>query len=405
MNNEKTGKKSAEEPKATGKEDLEAIPALETGAEEPTEINPTNAACGDDKASAELEHESMPAAENEATSEQEEAEKLEEQTAIGGKTIAKDDDVSESSSPESSDAAARAAEDEQTKRLESPIFKELASPELPALVAENRARLQMQSPNRLFFYWSIKNNPYRTLRKALGGQAQNYRLVARLVNLRNDAEEIYPVEPEGSWWFDVEAGAAYRAEVGFYSSSRPFVRLIFSNTVETPRAAPSPNLDLSPDFAVSASEFAEALDASGYRQDAFDVVLAGNDAANADAATNAAFEQIAGNVFDPAKFAAAELRYVLYASATGASLEDLRASITPLLFDYLVNILEEQPGALDAENVLPVWESSFGTEHAEEMRMQHLSASVFGASLINFPKITGRGKPKLTPVSSLKVSG
>jgi len=38
----------------------------------------------------------------------------------------------------------------------SPVFKELASPKLPELSRENRAKLLMQSPNQLFFYWSVK---------------------------------------------------------------------------------------------------------------------------------------------------------------------------------------------------------------------------------------------------------
>src|SRR6187399_2686887 len=42
-----------------------------------------------------------------------------------------------------------------------PAFRELAQPKLPELRHENRARLQMQSPNRLYFYWSIGTNPFQ----------------------------------------------------------------------------------------------------------------------------------------------------------------------------------------------------------------------------------------------------
>src|SRR5687768_12530514 len=42
----------------------------------------------------------------------------------------------------------------------SPVFKELREPKLPSLKRENRARLQMQTPNRVYFYWSMKNNPF-----------------------------------------------------------------------------------------------------------------------------------------------------------------------------------------------------------------------------------------------------
>src|SRR5215216_2116455 len=42
----------------------------------------------------------------------------------------------------------------ETEEEVDPIFAELATPKLPELARENRARLQMQSPNRLYFYWS-----------------------------------------------------------------------------------------------------------------------------------------------------------------------------------------------------------------------------------------------------------
>src|SRR4051812_11210240 len=60
------------------------------------------------------------------------------------------------------------AEVEAEKEVD-PIFAELATPKLPELQRENRARLQMQSPNRLYFYWSIKNNPFQILQKVFAG--------------------------------------------------------------------------------------------------------------------------------------------------------------------------------------------------------------------------------------------
>ncbi len=132
------------------------------------------------------------------------------------------------------DAEISAAETEpEIERSE--VFKELAEPKLPELAKENRARLQMQSPNRLYFYWSIKNNPFQTLNQVFGGNAENYRLVAKLLNQTQNREEVVPVEAEGATWFDVDANSTYQTEIGFYAVNRPFVRLMFSNTVETPR--------------------------------------------------------------------------------------------------------------------------------------------------------------------------
>ena len=49
--------------------------------------------------------------------------------------------------------------DELKAEKYSPEFLELAVPKLPVLPKENRARLLMQSPNRLYFYWSVRDVP------------------------------------------------------------------------------------------------------------------------------------------------------------------------------------------------------------------------------------------------------
>ena len=85
-------------------------------------------------------------------------------------------------------------EEEETGEERSPAFRELAQPKLPELQKENRAKLLMQTPNRLFFYWSIKTNPFRTLNRALGDRTGNYTLVLKLVDLGRETEEIFPVE-------------------------------------------------------------------------------------------------------------------------------------------------------------------------------------------------------------------
>ncbi|HMS09272.1 MAG TPA: DUF4912 domain-containing protein, partial [Pyrinomonadaceae bacterium] len=131
-------------------------------------------------------------------------------------------------------------EQQETEAEEmSPVFKLLARPSLPRLESENRARLQMQSPNRLHFYWSVRSNPFQTLNRALGAATSNYTLVVRLVDLRRESEELHRIDPEGNWWFNVDADSQYRAEVGFYAPNRPFVRVLYSNTIETPRKSPS----------------------------------------------------------------------------------------------------------------------------------------------------------------------
>ncbi|MDQ3063311.1 MAG: DUF4912 domain-containing protein, partial [Acidobacteriota bacterium] len=231
---------------------------------------------------------------------------------------------------ETQDAEVVLAETEQSE-----VFKELSEPKLPELARENRARLQMQSPTKIYFYWSIKTNPFQTLNRVFGNQT-NYTLVAKLINQTTKREELFPVEAEGSTWFDVDANSTYRAEIGFYATNRPFVRVMFSNILETPRKNPSPRRDYSQNFTVSANQFAEVLDVSGFQQDAFEVALAGDDVEFADNATQAAFSQIISATrrdFDTNKLS--EIRFVLLALAAGYSLEDLREHISPSLFTVL----------------------------------------------------------------------
>jgi hypothetical protein len=243
------------------------------------------------------------------------------------------------------------------ERENDPIFAALAAPRLPELSRENRARLQMQSPTRLHFYWSVKNNPFQILRKAFGGNVGNYQLILKLVNRTRDREELQPIEAEGDWWFNVEANARYQAEIGFYAPNRPFVRVMFSNTIETPRKSPSPRPATESAWAVTSAEFAEILDDSGFSADAFEVALAGDDAEAAEISTRSAFEQLFGGQTADFKrdFDAEEVRFALLALASGIALENLRGQIS----DRLFAALQENAGNLSTEQSLAALREHF----------------------------------------------
>ena len=279
-----------------------------------------------------------------------------------------------------------------------PVFRELALPKLPELQKANRARLLMQTPNRLFFYWSLGSNPFQNLNKALGTQTSGYTLVLKLVDLKRDSEQIQAVDADGTWWFDVEADGSYRAEIGFYATNRPYVRALFSNTIETPRKSPSPRVDTEADWHVSSSTFAQVLEVAGFTEDAFDVALAGEDVESAESATHAAFgELIDDEDVDLADLAADEIRNALYLIASGLTLEALRWRISPALFA----ILQKRAEFLSAERAMQALKSRFDIE-ADEISEEEFGPAVHGLSSINFPKRlkTRRSLPKLRPVSS-----
>jgi hypothetical protein len=289
-----------------------------------------------------------------------------------------------------------------------PIFAALAEPELPELERENRARLQMQSPTRLFFYWSIKSNPFQVLQKAFGGKTGSYQLVAKLIDQTREREEILPVETEGNRWFNVDAASRYKAEIGFYAPNRPFVRVMFSNEVETPRKNPSSRQASDADWAVTATEFAEVLDVSGFTRDAFEVALAGDDEQLADNATDNAFYQVFGIQKSNSEFIRSEeVRYALLALASGASHVELRGHISEALFA----VLQENAEKLSAEKSLAALQENFDVFADESFEEEEeIAPAVFGASLINFPKklkkrvapktLSPKFLSKLSPVSS-----
>ncbi|MGI8641068.1 MAG: DUF4912 domain-containing protein [Pyrinomonadaceae bacterium] len=287
---------------------------------------------------------------------------------------------------------------DELPEVENPIFKELSEPKLPELPKENRARLQMQSPTRLNFYWSVKTNPFKTLNLAFGGKTGSYTLVAKLVNQTKDREELIAVEAEGSKWFNVDADSTYRAEIGFYAPNRAFVRVMFSNTVETPRKNPSPHRAESKSWEVSANQFVQVLDVSGFSQDAFEVALAGDNFEHSETATNNAFSQFIGK--QEISFPADEIRFALLALASGYTLENLREQIGASLFA----VLQENTEKLSAENALASLQENFGV-FSDEIEEEFLSPTVFGASLINFPRTSKRKMflPKFAPISSLRI--
>ncbi|MEP6849175.1 MAG: DUF4912 domain-containing protein [Acidobacteriota bacterium] len=282
----------------------------------------------------------------------------------------------------------------------SPVFKELASVELPELPKENRARLQMQTPNRLFFYWSMKSNPFQTLRRAFG-TPDSYTLVARLVDLKRNVEAIYPIEAEGTWWFNVDSDSRYQAEIGFYAPNRPYVRVMFSNTIDTPRKRPSSRVATSADWKISARVFAEVLDISGFKQDAFEVALAGDRPQEIQAETHRAFAKfVEGNDSDFAGIASDELRYALMLIASGLQIEHLRYRIDASLFA----LLEASVAKLSAERAAAALKEHFDINAEDIYEHEETGEQVIGASLVNFPRRLKRKRSVsgYNPVSSFR---
>ena len=269
----------------------------------------------------------------------------------------------------------------ETEEEMSPVFKELREPKLPVLGRENRARLLLQTPTRVYFYWSLKNNPWQVLNRVFGDDRGSYTLVLKLINLSNDSEEIHPVDAEGNWWFNVDPDSSYRAEIGFYAPNRPYFRALYSNTLTTPRKSPSSRSASEANWIVTADRFAKVLDASGFRQDAYNVALAGDDPQASESTTRESFGEYFDGEISFKGFTAEELRYALLALASGVPIEELRWKISASLFALLQSNLH----ALTADSTLTELREHFDLEFDEVLEEEELTA-VYGASLLNFPK-------------------
>jgi hypothetical protein len=266
----------------------------------------------------------------------------------------------------------------------SPAFKELREPKLPSLPRENRARLQMQTPTRVYFYWTLKNNPWQILHRAFGDDRGSYTLVLKLINVTRDTEEIHPVDAEGNRWFSVDADSTYRAEIGFYAPNRPYFRALYSNTITTPRKGPSQRVATDSDWTVTADTFAQVLDASGFKQDAYEVALAGDDPVASEAATREAFADLIGDVeFDG--FTPEELRYALTALASGVPIEELRWKISASLFA----LLQANLPRLSTDAAADTLRKHFELADDEIVEEEQMSA-VYGSSVVHFPKSVKR---------------
>ncbi|HEY2865979.1 MAG TPA: DUF4912 domain-containing protein [Pyrinomonadaceae bacterium] len=264
----------------------------------------------------------------------------------------------------------------------SSVFSELANPTLPELPREARARLLMQSPTRLYFYWSTGANPYLPLDKALGNGSA-YRLALRLLDLTHGSEELHAVEQEGSWWFDVRPHTEYRAEIGFYSPSRPFIRILFSNTIGTPRKGPSPHRSSEARWVISAGKFADILEASGFTSDAGEITRGEETGGFTDRL--ARLVGVAPGQL--AEFNIADVRQAIEGLAAGTPIVDFKWKISAELYA----LLEEHLGKLSASALRENFDIDAIADDADE------TMAAIGGSLVNIRKA------RYTPVSSLSL--
>jgi hypothetical protein len=139
---------------------------------------------------------------------------------------------------------------------------------------------------------------------------------------------------------------------------------------------------------VTADRFARVLDASGFRRDAIDVAIAGDDPGFGEETARRTFEDLFGGDLDFKGYTAEDLRYALAAFAAGQSLESLKWEMGSTLY----SLFQKHLAKLSSEDALK--KISKEVSDVYEVEEDALPA-VFGASLVHFPKI--RRRKRLLP--------
>jgi hypothetical protein len=266
---------------------------------------------------------------------------------------------------------------------------------LPEVYEGDRIRLLAQSPRKLYLYWGLSQDPYATLHRAFGAQAARYSLVVRLTATETNETTLHLASQTKSQWLDVQPGASYRVDLGLYAQGRAFIRLLSSNTAQTPRPRVARHADDSSEWNVSSENFAQVLDEAGYVSDALEVTLEAVDELTQDAATPA----LAGAFSDAAipsmnEDELVEMRGLLAALAFGARVDSLQAVLSPTLADWLERA-GRQRDVVNGERLVELLRTMLGIEMSylpqnapAEEAMRRAARVVVGASEVNLPAPT-----------------
>lgn len=249
----------------------------------------------------------------------------------------------------SSEHSLREAPPEPSPEVKKKLDELAIDEPLPEVYGRDYASFLIQSPYRAYLYWEFARDPFATLRRAFGPQADTYRIAVRLTDTESGEEYTAEASPFArNFWFGVRPDRPYRAFVGLMSPGRPFIRLLSSRLVRTPRASVATRSDSRAEFRIPSIDFARALNYAGFTEDAIGVGLEGRDEASGNQTTTGITREWAHTDFTAANDTELnELRALLAALASGANLAELRASLS----DRLARLLDELLATLDPERL------------------------------------------------------
>lgn len=121
-------------------------------------------------------------------------------------------------------------------------------------------RALWQDPFRLFVYWQLKDNPFDRLRQIFPAhEVGNFHSVLKLVDETTNISSFFNAAFTREYWFSVFPDRRYRVELGVRSPRYGYIKLLSSQTAQTPRGGPSDQAATEDDYFIDSDEFIDVL--------------------------------------------------------------------------------------------------------------------------------------------------
>jgi hypothetical protein len=150
-------------------------------------------------------------------------------------------------------------------------------------------RALVQDPFRIFVYWQLKDNPYNRLDKIFPpSEISSFHTVLKLIDETNNIAVFFDAAYAREYWFNVFPDRRYRVELGVRSPIFGYIKLLSSQTIHTPRGAPSDQMADEPEYSISSDDYLRVLRESHIlpeRAFTLDGLLPGADGTSSEAIT------------------------------------------------------------------------------------------------------------------------
>jgi hypothetical protein len=118
----------------------------------------------------------------------------------------------------------------------------------------------VQDPFRIFVYWQLKDNPFDRLHNVFPeNEIGNFHTSLKLIDETNNISVYFDAAFARDYWFHVFPDRQYRIELGLRSPVFGFIKLLSSQSVLTPRGAPSDQIAEEPEYRITADDYLRVL--------------------------------------------------------------------------------------------------------------------------------------------------